>query len=230
MDKKSSREMLLHYAVSAIGGFLGGYAIYNHCDIFGNAQTANLIHLVGKLFSADFSGLIFLIFAFLAFAAGNVFFVIAEKFIKRDVRLISLAMTSCAVLLIGLFPNISNDYVAVLPIFFVTPIQWNAFNTAGGFASSTIFSSNNVRQAVMSLTRYIIDKDSEQGRKAKFFWLTLLSFHSGAALACVTGIFLGVNSVWFCALPIALSFGAYFLLNGARLKKRIAVRLRLKKA
>ena len=229
MNEKASRQKLLHYAVSTIGGFLGGYAIFNHCDFFGNAQTANLIHIVCKIFSADFSGLVFLVLALITYILGNVFYVLAEKFIKHDLRLISLVMTSCAVVVIGLFPNIANHYIAVLPILFVMPIQWNAYRTAAGYASATIFSSNNLRIAVMSLTRYIIDKDKKQGEQARFYWLTLLSFHSGVALACVASVFLGTLSVWFCFVPIALSSAAYLWLK-ERQVKRFAVRYILKRA
>lgn len=229
MNEKASRQKLLHYAVSTVGGFLGGYAIFNHCDFFGNAQTANLIHIVCKIFSADFSALSFLLLALITYILGNVFCVLAEKFIRHDLRFISLIMTSCAVVIIGLFPNIANHYIAVLPILFVMPIQWNAYRTAAGYASATIFSSNNLRIAVMSLTRYIIDRDKKQGEQARFYWLTLLSFHSGVALACVASVFLGTMSVWFCFVPIALSSAAYLWLK-ERQVKRFAVRYILKRA
>ena len=229
MNEKASRQKLLHYAVSTIGGFMGGYAIFNHCDFFGNAQTANLIHIVCKIFSADFLALAFLVLALITYILGNVFYVLAEKFIRHDLRLISLVMTSCAVVVIGLFPNIANHYIAVLPILFVMPIQWNAYRTAAGYASATIFSSNNLRIAVMSLTRYIIDRDKKQGEQARFYWLTLLSFHSGVALACVASVFLGTMSVWFCFVPIALSLAAYLWLK-ERQVKRLAVRYILKRA
>ena len=229
MNEKASRQKLLHYAVSTIGGFMGGYAIFNHCDFFGNAQTANLIHIVCKIFSADFSALAFLVLALITYILGNVFYVLAERLIKHDLRLISLVMTSCAVVVIGLFPNIANHYIAVLPILFVMPIQWNAYRTAAGYASATIFSSNNLRIAVMSLTRYIIDKDKKQGEQARFYWMTLLGFHSGVALACVASVFLGTMSVWFCFVPIALSSAAYLWLKEKQVK-RFAVRYILKRA
>lgn len=229
MSEKTSRQKLLHYAVSSIGGFLGGYAIFNHCDFFGNAQTANLIHIVCNIFSGEFSALFFLVLALITYISGNVFYVIAEKFIKIDLKIVSLVMTSCAVTFIGLFPNVANHYIAVLPILFVTPIQWNAYRTAAGYASATIFSTNNLRVAVTSLTKYIIDKDEKQGEQARFYWLTLLGFHSGVALSCVASLFLGTSSVWFCFVPIALSSAAYLWLK-ERQVKRLAVRHILKKA
>lgn len=46
---REQKQHILHFAASSLGGFMGGYAIYNHCDVFGNAQTANMIHLVSKI-------------------------------------------------------------------------------------------------------------------------------------------------------------------------------------
>ena len=83
-----------------------------------------------------------------------------------------------------MFPHVINPYIAVLPILFVTPVQWNAFGTAGGYASATVFSSNNVRQATTSLVSYIMDKDKKMLEKTRFYWMTLLCFHAGAALSC----------------------------------------------
>ena len=40
------RQIELHHAVSAIGGFFGGYTVLNHTDILANAQTGNLMRLV----------------------------------------------------------------------------------------------------------------------------------------------------------------------------------------
>ena len=79
----------------------------------------------------------------------------------------------------------------MLPLFFAAPIQWNAYAGDAGYGSSTIFSTNNIRQTVTSLTSYLIDGDIKMKRKAQFFGMTLLFFHIGVALASVAEIFLG---------------------------------------
>ena len=219
MDRNAEREKILHYVISSVGGFLGAYAIFNYCDFFGNAQTANLIHIVCKIFSADYTGLLFLVIALITYMLGNVFCVIAEKFIKYDLQAISLLLTSCAVIIIGIFTSIRNSYIAILPILFVIPVQWNAYRTAGGYVSATVFSTNNLRVAVMSLTRYIIDKDPKQGDRAKFYWFTLLGFHAGVAVSCVASVFLGTKSIWFCFVPILISTVGYMHLNELGIKR-----------
>lgn len=213
---------ILHFAVSTVGGFLGGYAIFNHCDLFGNAQTANLIHIIGKIFSADFEGLGFLVAALLTYIAGNAAFVVSQKFLKHDMRAVSLILSAAAMAVIGIFPNIANDYLALLPILFVTPILWNSFRTAGSYVTSPIFSTNNLRVATTSTVSYFLEKDKPTLAKAKFYWLTLASFHTGVAAACVSGVFFGKHCIWFGFISIALSAAAYLWATGwsfARSKK-----------
>ena len=57
--------MLVHFAASMIGGFWGGYTIYNHMDIFGNAQTGNLIKMVLEMCQGDFTFVGFMLLSFL---------------------------------------------------------------------------------------------------------------------------------------------------------------------
>ena len=103
---REQKQHILHFAVSSLGGFMGGYAIYNHCDVFGNAQTANMIHLVSKIFTGDFEGVVFIVIALLTYILGNVFFVIADRFIKLETKTVSLIASAVALLIIGIFPNI----------------------------------------------------------------------------------------------------------------------------
>ncbi len=218
MDREAKRQQMLHFAVSSIGGFMGGYAILNHCGIFANAQTCNLIQMICKIFSADFTGLIFLSAALVIYVAGIVFCTIADKFIKADLRAISIAISFIAVILVGVIPDVTNDYTALLPIFFAMPVQWYAYRITGEYICSSIFSTNNLCQAVISLTKYIIDRDKKQLDRSKFYWSALLSFYLGAALSCAAGVFMGLASIWVCMIPVFLSLILYLRMVGFKIK------------
>ncbi len=194
-----------HFAAASIGGFFGGYSIINFCELFANAQTANMIHLVENIIGANFAALLYGVASMLTYMAGNAFCVIYKKYGSHQLRKVSLTVTSAAVLSVGIAVQFARFNYALLPILFAMPIQWNAFNNDAGYASSTIFSTNNLRQATMSLVSYITDKDEKQLNKTKFFWKTLLFYHIGVAYACALSIFLGVQSIWFGFLPIAVT-------------------------
>lgn len=203
-------QMLVHYAASIIGGFWGGYTIFNHMDIFGNAQTGNLIKMVLNLCQGDFTVVGYMLLSFLLYCGGNVFYVLVRRKVKISMKIVSMICSCAAVVLTGAISFVQNDFVACYPLIFVAPIQWNAFKIAGGNSSSTLFSSNNVRQATMLTTNYVLTRDKRTGGRALFYWLTLLSFHIGVAFSCFMSVLFGVHSIWFCFVPIALTVFAYY--------------------
>lgn len=205
MEKNVKKEAWLHFCVSSIGGFMGAYAIINHCDLLASSQTSNMIHIVHNLFEPEHSLLIYMVLAALVYACGNVTYVLLHKFIKLDTKIISLGLTSVAFILVSVLNFVENSYLAMLPLFFAAPIQWNAYAGDAGYGSSTIFSTNNIRQTVTSLTSYLIDGDIKMKHKAQFFGMTLLFFHIGVALASVTEIFWARESIWWGFLPLAVS-------------------------
>lgn len=221
MYDKIKTEKLLHHFAASTGGFLGGYAIVNHCDVFGNAQTTNMIKIIRDIVLGDFAGLPILGLCFLVYVAGNIFSVIAEKLIPADLKLVSLLLTCAAVAVIGASPAISNDYLALLPIFFVTPVQWNAFINAGEYSSSTIFSTNNLRVAVTSLTAYLLTGERAERDKAKFFWATLMFFHIGVAFSCAASMLAGTAGIWLALLPLTATALTYFYIKSKAQESKI---------
>ena len=58
MHTEMKYRFLIHYTLSFIGGYLGLYAIVSRADLFGNAQTANLIGVVRDLIGRNFSDML----------------------------------------------------------------------------------------------------------------------------------------------------------------------------
>ncbi|MBQ1453396.1 MAG: DUF1275 domain-containing protein [Ruminococcus sp.] len=218
MKKIVRRQMLAHYAAAMIGGFWGGYTIFNYLDIFANAQTGNLIKLVLDLCEGDLTFVWFMALSFLVYCGGNVFYVLVRRKVRLSMKIVSMICSAAAVVVIGVIALARGGVITCFPIMFVAPIQWNAFKIAGGNSSSTIFSSNNVRQAAILTTNYVLSRDKSTGGKARFYWLTLLSFHIGVALAGCTSLFAGVHSIWFCFVPIALTVCAYYYYISEKLR------------
>ena len=104
MDK-AILERRLHLTVTFIGGFMGCYAIFNRCDVFGSAQTGNLISFVMDLTGHSdphmffrFSALLIYIFAMVA----TVF--LSHKLQKTTLKFVSLLIDALAFLLLGFLP------------------------------------------------------------------------------------------------------------------------------
>lgn len=211
------RQIQLHHAVSVIGGFWGGYTIFNHLDIFANAQTGNLIKLVLSVCCLQLDAVLYLLSYFGLYILGNAFYAVARKKLGISMKIVSFAVSALAIALVGILNFTSNSFLVVMPIFFAAPVQWNAFKTAGKNSSSTIFSSNNVRQAVILLTNYIMNRNRKDLKNARFYWATLLFFHIGVAASCLLSLAVGVHSIWFCFIPLGVAVALYYRYQEAKI-------------
>ena len=211
------RQIQLHHAVSVIGGFWGGYTIFNHLDIFANAQTGNLIKLVLSVCSFQLDAVLYMLSYFGLYILGNAFYAVARQKLGVSMKIVSFIVSALAIVMVGVLNFTNNSFLAVMPIFFAAPVQWNAFKTAGGNSSSTIFSSNNVRQAVIKLTQHFMNKDKKSLRNARFYWATLMFFHIGVAASCLLSLALGAQSIWFCFVPLGIAVVFYYRYEEAKI-------------
>ncbi len=201
MHTEMKYRFLIHYTLSFIGGYLGLYAIVSRADLFGNAQTANLLGVVRDLIGRDFPDMLLRVGALLIYMAAMILTVWVPEHVPTDLRFISIGIDICAVVLLGFFPSTMSPVVALYPVFFAMPFQWCTFKAPGGYNSSTIFSTNNLRQFTTAMTQFLMNRDYAQRDKAKFYGMTLLSFHTGAALSLVLYMAYGLSGVWICLIP-----------------------------
>ncbi len=181
----------MHYNMAVTGGVFGGFAVCNLGEIFGNAQTLNLIGVVYNLVYCDFETLILRITAALLYLLGFGAAVVIPKKLRLHSDMISIIIDIIAFIILAIMPKNAHFLISLYPIFFATAFQWTAFEYIDGYSSSTIFSSNNYRQFITSLIEYIIDKDKSRITKIKVFGLTLLYFHIGVAIACISALLIG---------------------------------------
>lgn len=192
--KKKMITRFLHYNMAAFGGFLGCYAVMLRADFLGNAQTSNLLYLVISIIGRDINQFLLRVGALLLYVSAAMLFVIIKKKTNYNIKLISLIIDLGAVITLSLLPVEMNPILALYPIFFAMSFQWNSFPGEYGYASSTIFSTNNLRQVSLSIAEYLVDKEKKSLHKAIFFAGTLLGFHLGIAIAYVSVNVFGVKA------------------------------------
>lgn len=104
MHTEMKYRFLIHYTLSFIGGYLGLYAIVSRADLFGNAQTANLIGVVRDLIGRNFSDMLLRVGALLIYMAAVILTVWIPEHFSADLRFISIGIDIFAILLLGFFP------------------------------------------------------------------------------------------------------------------------------
>lgn len=210
-------SVLLHHNMAVVGGFMGCYAVLLRADFLGNAQTSNILYIVLAIFGGNIKEFAIRLIAALIYLSGGVLFTILNHKTNNldcnnifsnylNVKYISLFVDILAIALLAFMPENINPIIGLYPIFFAMSFQWNCFPGHYGYVSSTIFSTNNIRQVSLSLGEFICDKDTKHLHKTKFFLGSLLGFHIGVAYAyvCVTNY--GIKSIWFNLFPVFIGF------------------------
>jgi uncharacterized membrane protein YoaK (UPF0700 family) len=199
-------DLLLHYNMSMVGGFLGAYALLERGGNFGSSQTSNMIYLMVGWLHGSVSEILIHTFSLLIYIITLIIAFLLPKYVKADMRCICIIAEVIGVLFTGFLPAKMNPIVALYPIFAMTGLQWGTFSGAKGYASSTIFSTNNLRQTVYSFTEYCRTKKSADLQKFKFFMLTLIFYHSGVVIGFISVVNWHVTGIWMCIAPLITAF------------------------
>lgn len=203
----------IHFLMAFCGGFFGSYAVFNRMSVFGNAQTANLIELIGAVLGHDFPDALLRLGAFLVFVSALVLSVPLERQLHRKAKYLTLAVEAAIATAISFFPEDMNPIAAVYPIFFSAALQWSIFPGAEDFVAANVFSTNNIKQTFTSLTEYVLERKSnperakEELKKAICFGGTLLSFHCGVISGFLGSRWLGIKSSLLCLIPLMIVWG-----------------------
>lgn len=205
MKNREDLACWMHHSMALVGGYLGVYALLCREDFFGNALTSNMIYIVTSLLGSNLMDVLIRIVGVLIYMAGIASTNILSKKYHKNLHPIALGIDCITVLILGFLPEDMNPIIGLYPIFFAMAFQWNSFPGAYGYASSSIFSTNNTRQVVNALSEYFITHERKQLKKAWFFAGTLICFHIGVAFSWITHQFMGIRSVWLCAVPLLFS-------------------------
>lgn len=204
--KNQNIDWYRHLAFACVGGFFGAYAIMCRGGIMGSAQTMNLLEMViDALYGRGFNMLEHF-GAFALYVLATMLTVLLPFWWKINVRRLSPFVTAAAAVIECFLSTDVEIVLALYPIFFAMGFQWSSFGGARGFYSSTIFSTNNTKQATLALAEYLCTKDRRQLRRLSLFGTTLLSFHTGAVVGVGAVHFWGVRGALWSLPLIAWSF------------------------
>ena len=192
------QEEVLHYIMCISGGFMGGYALLSRAGNFGSAQTANLIEIILSIFGRDYKETGLRIAALLLFILGN----ISGALIKQRFGRVILKIYTFVVLILGFvaisfIPEDTDVVLALLPVFFMSSVQWFTFTGTRKYNCSTIFSTNNLKQMILGYTYYHLTGKEEDREKGRFYLLSLIFFHIGVVLSVLGCLKFGIRASVF---------------------------------
>lgn len=203
MNQLPKKEIMLHSIMCMIGGFVGAYALLCRAENFGNSQTANLIHIIFCITGKNYIDFLLRILGISLYISAILLYVWLDKRTSLDLQKYAILVDTTGLFILFFIPAGVNPILGILPIFFMMATQWSVFHGVGEYNSSTIFSTNNIRQMTLSFGSYLLDKKSSQLARAKFFANTLLWYHVGVLVSVFACSAFGTHAS-LCALPLTL--------------------------
>lgn len=190
-----------YFGVVMMGGILGGYAVAGFHGMFASAQTANLIALIELLVGKNMIDAAYRVGSLFIFIAG----IAGSEYIKLkkpwNVEKIAVVIDMAVAFWMAFGPLSENTVCSLYPIWFAAAFQWNIFEGTEEYKSSCVFSTNNLKQFVLSWIRYGCKKEEMEKQRALHFGKVLLCFHIGVLAACLCYPLFGRMTVLLLLLP-----------------------------
>lgn len=207
---RKNKDVILHSLMCSIGGLLGGYAVLCRGNL-GSAQTLNLIEIVLGIAGRNRGDLLIRIVALSLYLAGIEGTLILSKKTCINIQRYSIVVDMAGFIILAALPDNISSMAGLLPMFFMLSTQWSVFHGTRGYNSSTIFSTNNFRQAARSFGEYAISRDREQLKMALFFLNSLFWFHINVAASYLLVKEFGVQACLFGFIYAVLAFIITFI-------------------
>ena len=201
MIRSKNIDWYRHLSFSAVGGFFAAYAILLRMGIMANAQTLNLLELLLSSLRCHWPEMLMHLGALAMYVLGTMSTVILPHLFGWDMRRVCPIIDALCAVLLAFLPAEMPVIPSLYPIFFAMSVQWSSFTGAQDHISSTIFSTNNTKQASLSLARHLCTREQGQIRRMWFYVSTILCFHVGATVAYFSVLLLEVKGS-LCVLPL----------------------------
>ena len=201
MIRSKNIDWYRRLSFAAVGGFFAAYAILLRMGIMANAQTLNLLELLLSSLRCHWPEMLMHLGALAMYVLGTMSTVILPHLFGWDMRRVCPIIDALCAVLLAFLPAEMPVIPSLYPIFFAMSVQWSSFTGAQDHISSTIFSTNNTKQASLSLARHLCTREQGQIRRMWFYVSTILCFHAGATVAYFSVLLLEVKGS-LCVLPL----------------------------
>lgn len=109
--------------MSFVGGIFAIYALLEHSNVFGSAETSNMLLLVKDLLQWDVYQILIRLISLLVYAFGIILSVWMAKKHKTIQKRVCIVIDGLAALILGILPENINPVIALYPVAFAMSIQ-----------------------------------------------------------------------------------------------------------
>ena len=206
----SYESLLIGILLAISGGFLDVYSYLLKGGVFANAQTGNMVLFGIQMADGNFAKAFYYFIPIFAFFSGVIITELIRKRYRQNGHIQwrkNILLLEAAILFaVGLLPKGTPDAVANITISFVCSIQVCCFRSLRGTPYATTMCTGNLRSATEQLYRFAWLKEKEAGKKCARYFLIILFFCIGAAIAAKLCRLWGDPSIWTCCILLLIVY------------------------
>ncbi|PWF99631.1 DUF1275 domain-containing protein [Levilactobacillus bambusae] len=188
-----------------VGGFIDAYTFVQRGGILAAGQTGNIIFTSVNIANQDFNGVTAKLVTICAFAFGCFLGEIIRKKHRTHywrVPVLSLEVIIFAV--VGILPR-SLPNIAIVPLLAcVMAMQTTVFSQIEGRAYNNVFSTGNIKKAMVGLANFVTTHDHHQLTTALIFLQLVVCFALGAMVSAILQNRWGVTTIWWASGLLAV--------------------------
>lgn len=194
-----------------IGGFIDAYTFVQRGHVLAAGQTGNIVFLSVDIARHNLPGILTKIATMVFFCLGIIITEILKHKNNRSHywRLTSLVAEFIICLVVGFLPKtVSNLYVVPL-LALVMAMQNVSFDQIEGMGYNNVFSTGNLKKAIIAFSEYFYHKKSNNIVVAKTYFELVLGFSGGAVVSALLQNWFTIRTIWFVPLLLLLVGGYY---------------------
>lgn len=198
------------------GGFVDTYTYLLRGHTLSAGQTGNVVFFSSSIANGNISSAITRGTTIIAFIIGLFLVTLIHSKTKskywKAIEIIPLILIT---LVVGFLPSQIPNVLIVPFLSMGMALQSGAFMKIEGKGYSNVFTSGNLRKAVLAWSQlYLLDDETVRANAIDYF-LIVLSFIGGAIVSAFLQRFLGIKTIWLasCILLVINSSYVYLVFN-----------------
>lgn len=194
-----------------IGGLIDAYTFIQRGGVLAAGQTGNIIFLSVDIANHNLPGVFTKISTIIGFSLGVATVPLLHKKLSFSHywRLTTLLPGILVCAIVGCLPLTIPNIFIVPVLAYSMAVQNVAFSEIEGHGYNNVFSTGNLKKAVLALSQSLINRNKLESKTAIIYFELVLGFACGAMVSAILQKFFHVQTIWFAALLLAMVEIAY---------------------
>ncbi|GEO79059.1 hypothetical protein FD29_GL001612 [Companilactobacillus mindensis DSM 14500] len=197
-----------------IGGFIDAYTFVQRGRVLAAGQTGNIVFLSVDIAQHNLPGIVTKIMTMLFFSLGIAAIEVMKHKHNRSHywRLVSLVAEMLVCIIVGFLPKTVSNLYIVPPLAFVMAMQNVAFDQIEGLGYNNVFSTGNLKKAIISLVEYFYHHRETNLTSAQTYFELVLGFSGGAVISALLQKIFFLKTIWIVPILLIIVGGYYTVL------------------